>query len=66
MVSKRGTRRFGGEVFYLVERELTKTAAKMEARRLRKAGNLARITQESTRGLRVVGRFAVFARKKKK
>ena len=62
--SNRGTRRFDGKVFYLVERELTKTAAKTEARRYRKAGSFARITQEPSTGLKKLGRYAVWARKK--
>lgn len=64
MVTKRGTKRFGGEVFYLVERELTKTAAQVEAKRIRKTGMKARITRQSGKGLSVVGKFAVWARKR--
>lgn len=61
----RGTRKFDGLTYYLVERELTKTAAQMEAKRLRKGGKLARITQlRGTKIVKALGRFAVWARNK--
>ncbi len=62
MATKRGTKKFGGETYYLVERELTRTAARMEASRLRKRGKYARITRQSGKELAVVGRFVVWAR----
>ena len=64
MVSKRATRRFNKQVYYLVEREASKTAAQAEAKRLRTAGYRARITVESGKGLAVIGKYAVWSRKK--
>lgn len=64
MVSTRATKLFGGVPYYLVEREVSKTAAKMEAKRLRKAGYLARVTWVPGSGLSVVGKYAVWSRKK--
>lgn len=72
MVSTRGTKKFGGEVYYLAEREVSRTAAIMEAKRLRKAGYLARITVTSGKtlnatgklALKVIGKYAVWSRKK--
>jgi len=61
MVSLRGTKKFSGVVYYLTERETSKTAAKMEAKRLRKAGYWARITLASSKGLNATGRMALKA-----
>jgi len=63
MVSKRATKKFGGLVYYLAEREMSQTAATMEAKRLRKDGYLARVVQLPGRGLSVAGKFAVYFRK---
>ena len=62
----RGTKKFKGLVFYLVESEMTKTAAKAEAKRQRKNGYLARITKQpaSVRAVKSL-KYAVWTRKKK-
>lgn len=61
----RGTKKFGGVPFYLIESELTKTAAQMEAKRQRKAGYKARVVQRPASVRAVKGHaFAVYARKR--
>ncbi len=67
MVSKspRGTRRFNGKVYYIAERELTKTEARMEAKRIRKAGGLARVVKQTVPGSAQLGKYSVWDRKKK-
>ena len=64
-MATKGTRKFNGITYYLVEREVTKTAAKLEASRLRKSGQLARITQHPVRvQTALIGRYSVWSRKK--
>lgn len=63
--SLRGTRKIDGQTFYLAERELTKTAAKAEATRFRKAGSSARILKMPARGnLKSLGQYTVWTRKR--
>jgi len=59
----RGTKKIDGATFYLVEREVTKTAAKMEAAKLRRLGKRSRVTRQRSSGLGLMGKYSVWSTK---